>query len=134
MTTIKVDGLPDVDVDQPATAELESEVRDFVRRDFPTRRPRHGDASVEIGVENLNLPIHGVAVALVEEIERIIGELQTMRDMLRDEGDRVQRELTGYASGSQATMASLKLVAENLARWRAVRPEGRHDQIRHEAS
>ncbi len=52
-----------------------------------------------------------------KEIERVIGELTTVRDLLRNEGERVQREITGYASLSQAAMTSMKIIADSLAQW-----------------
>jgi predicted ATP-dependent protease len=55
-----------------------------------------------------------VGKATVGEIERIIGELETIRDLLRAEGDRVQREFAKYVSGSQAMTAAVQLVAEKL--------------------
>ena len=37
--------------------------------------------------------------------------------MLRNEGERVQREISGYASLSQAAMTSMKIIADSLAQW-----------------
>lgn len=130
MTGIRPDRL--ANADQPASAEIESEVRDFVRRDFSVARRRHIDTAVEAGVENLHTLIHRVAGVSTAEIERVIGELQAMRDRLRDAGDRAQREITAYADVSQAAMASVAAIAENLARWRTASSQ-EHDQVRHEA-
>jgi hypothetical protein len=113
MTTINVDRLPYVD--EPAPAEIESAVRDFIRGDFSCWRRWPLDTGMEPSVEDVNSLIQGVAKATVAEVEGIIGELETMRDMLRAEGDRVQREFASYVSGNQALTASLQLVAENLA-------------------
>jgi hypothetical protein len=38
--------------------------------------------------------------------------------MLRHEGERVQREINSYASLSQATMTSMKIIADSLAHWK----------------
>ncbi len=43
----------------------------------------------------------------MEEIDRVILELQSVRDMLRKEGDRVSREVAGYASLSHAAMTAM---------------------------
>ena len=48
----------------------------------------------------------------------MIGELTRVRDMLRSEGERVQREISGYASLSQNAMTSMKIIADSLAQWR----------------
>src|SRR5580700_9938759 len=80
-----------------AAAEFEGEVREFVRRDISIRQrprtPTGGDAAAE----NMNSLIQRVSIASMEEIERVISELQAMRDSLRAEADRVQRDITNYA-------------------------------------
>ena len=122
-----------VNVDQPAGAEIESEVRDFVRRDFTVARRRHVDTSVDSGVENIHSLIHRVAGVSIGEIERVIGELQAMRDRLREAGDRAQREITAYADVSHAAMASVQAIADNLSRWKGSASTDL-DQVRPEAS
>jgi len=45
--------------------------------------------------------------------------------MLRSEGDRVQREIAGYASLSQAAMTSMKIIADSLGQWNPQTPQAR---------
>ena len=47
--------------------------------------------------------------------------------MLRSEGDRVQREISNYASLSQAAMNSMKIIADSMAQWGGTRREARHN-------
>lgn len=77
-----------------------SEIREIVRR------------------QNLNELIRRVAGASIEEIDRIILELQDVRDMLRNEGERVSRNLAGYASLNHASMTAMKVVGDNLKQWK----------------
>jgi hypothetical protein len=107
------------DVDQAVSA-FEGEIREFVRRDISVqRRPREGDLLAEPVVDNLNALIRRVSGASVDEIERVISELQTVRDMLRNEGDRVSREVAGYASLSHAAMTAMKVIGDSLTQWKA---------------
>ena len=101
------------------TAEqVEGEIRAFVRRDVSVfRRPRVENNN-EVPIDGINSLIERVAGASVAEIEHVIVELTRVRDMLRTEGERVQREITGYASLSQAAMTSMKIIADSLAHWR----------------
>jgi hypothetical protein len=133
MTMIRPERLPDLDGDRPAKAEIESEVRNFVRRDFPGWRQRQPDTGLNDGVENIHSLIHRVAGVSVGEIERVIAELQIMRDMLREASDRAQRELTSFADLSHTAMGSLKAVAESLARWRAAGTDAPQEQTADEA-
>ena len=107
------------DVDQAAATAFEGDIREFVRRDVATlRRQRsEGDAAADPAAENLNALIRRVAGASMEEIDRVILELQDVRDMLRSEGERVSRELSGYASLSHASMTAMKVIGDSLKQW-----------------
>jgi hypothetical protein len=97
--------------------EFEGQIREFIRRDVTSRRRLREDTA-DPAVENVNLLIERVAGQTVGEIDRVISELNNMRDMLRREGERVQRELTGYAGLSQSAMMSMKIISESLAQWK----------------
>jgi hypothetical protein len=119
-----------VKAEQPAEAEqaaataaveqVEGEIRAFVRRDVSVFRRRQQDAG-EAG--SVNSVIERVSGATVSEIERVMAELATLRDMLHSEGDRVQREVTGYASLSQAAMTSMKIIGDSLVQWKSQAPQ-----------
>jgi hypothetical protein len=109
------------DVDQAAATAFEGEIREFVRRDvaFLRRQRNEGDTAMDpAAAENLNALIRRVAGASMEEIDRVILELQGVRDMLRNEGERVSRELAGYASLSHASMTAMKVIADSLKQWK----------------
>ena len=109
-------------------AQLERDCRDFVDTDVSREQHGHQD-NAAIGADQLNSLFAGVADEPVREVERIIGQLQAIRDLLRDEGDRVQRELARYADTSQARMEFLRRIADDLAHCRV--PAHRH--VEHEA-
>ena len=70
--------------------------------------------------------IERVSGASVAEIERVMAELANVRDMLRSEGERVQREISGYASLSQAAMTSMKIIGDSLVQWKSQSPQTAH--------
>jgi len=45
--------------------------------------------------------------------------LQSVREMLRSEGERVTREISGYASLNAAAMTAMKIIAESMTQWKA---------------
>lgn len=106
------------DVDQAAGQGFEGEIREFIRRDVTLRRRPQAETVNDAGVENVATLIDRVAGASVEEIDRVIAELQGMREMLRKEGERVRRELTGFAGLSQSAMTSMKIIADTLAQFK----------------
>jgi hypothetical protein len=109
------------DIDQAAANAFEGEIREFVRRDVSfLRRPRsEAEPAADPVNENLNALIRRVSGASMEEIDRVILELQGVRDMLRSEGERVGRELAGYASLSHASMTAMKVIADSLTQWKS---------------
>ena len=107
------------EIDQVAAQQFEGEIREFVRRDVAPRRPAAGgDATLDPVADNLNALIRRVSGASMEEIDRVILELQGVRDMLRSEGERVSRELSSYASLSHASMTAMKVIADSLKQWK----------------
>ena len=106
-------------ISDAAANAFEGEIREFVRRDVAPRRPRE-DAPVETPIsDNLNGLIRRVSGASMEEIDRVITELQTVREMLRREGERVSREVAGYASLSHAAMTAMKVIGESVQQWKS---------------
>jgi hypothetical protein len=111
------------EIDQAAANAFEGEIREFVRRDVSfLRKPRTDaePAAADPVTDNLNSLIRRVSGASMEEIDRVILELQGIRDMLRAEGDRVSREIAGYASLSHASMTAMKVIADSLEQWKSV--------------
>ena len=106
-------------ISDAAANAFEGEIREFVRRDVAPRRPRE-DAPAETPIsDNLNGLIRRVSGASMEEIDRVITELQTVREMLRREGERVSREVAGYASLSHAAMTAMKVIGESVQQWKS---------------
>ena len=120
---------PEVDSNLAAVSEVEAGIRDFVRNDVAyLRRPAPGavsssgetalEPSTEATVNNVNSLIQRVAGTSLAEIENLISELESLRDLLHAEGQRVQREISGYAQLSQAAMKSTRMIADNVTQWK----------------
>jgi hypothetical protein len=123
----KIESIEDV-TNLDAVSEVEAGIRDFVRNDVAyLRRPGPGtpgttesplESSTEATVSNVNSLIQRVAGASLAEIETLISELESLRDLLHAEGQRVQREISGYAQLSQAAMKSTRMIADNVMQWK----------------
>ena len=130
MTAIRSEKIESIDEDQnsAAVSEVEDGIRDFVRNDIAyLRRPAPttaaatdvvADPTSEATVNNVNSLIQRVAGTSLAEIENLISELETLRDLLHAEGQRVQREISGYALLSQAAMKSTRMIADNVTQWK----------------
>jgi hypothetical protein len=100
-----------------AAVEFEGEVRELLQRDLPfSQRPATGagDDAVSQSVSSL---LQRVSTASTDEIERVIVELQVMRDSMRTKADQVQRDITNYAAKNQSTMSSMRVIVDCLQQW-----------------
>ncbi|HZP78728.1 MAG TPA: hypothetical protein VFB45_21505 [Pseudolabrys sp.] len=108
---------------EQAAAAFEGEIREFVRKDVSfLRRPRQDAQADNSAADSVNSAIRRVSASSMEEIDRVILELQKVRDMLRHEGERVQREISGYASLSHSAMTAMKVIADSLEQWKSAPP------------
>ena len=93
------------EVDQAARA-VEEAIRSLPRQQAdPANDPA-------VGLSGL---IERVAGPPMEEIGRVILELQGLRDMLRNEGERVSHEIDRYARLNQTSMTAMKSIAELIS-------------------
>ena len=97
--------------------QVEAEIRDFVRRDLQTVRRAAADTT-EVVASNINSLVDRVAGSTIREIDTLLRELESLRDLLQSEGERVQREVAGYAQLSQSAMNSTRVIADSMQTWR----------------
>jgi hypothetical protein len=103
-----------VEHDQSVETEVEGEIREFVRRDVVTNRERQPENESEPVVSSINSVLQRATTTSVQEIDTLITELQSLRDMLHSEGARVQREIVQYSTSIRAALQSTKIIAESL--------------------
>ena len=72
-----------------------------------------GDVNKSIGAL-----IDKVSAISIAEFEKLIGDLETTRNYLKSEGDRIQQEIVRYAHLSETASSSTKIIAERLGQWR----------------
>ncbi|WP_027581131.1 hypothetical protein [Bradyrhizobium sp. Ai1a-2] len=114
----------EIDNNLAAVSDVEAGIREFVRNDIAyLRRPPQVsteplEPNTEATVNNVNSLIQRVAGTSLAEIEKLISELESLRDLLHAEGQRVQREISGYAQLSQAAMKSTRMIADNVTQWK----------------
>jgi hypothetical protein len=104
---------------------IESETRDLVHSRAATPK---SETDVEIAPL-----VEKIGATSIAEIEKMIGELQAAKDFLESEGERVQRETEHYTTLTQMASASVKIISDTVAGWRAaghpVRNQSRSPQF-----
>jgi cation transport regulator ChaC len=99
---------------QPAETEVEAEIREFVRRDVVTNRERQPENESELVASSINSVLQRATTTSVQEIDKLITELQTLRHTLHSKGAQVQREIVQYSTLTTAALHSTKIIAESL--------------------
>jgi len=111
-----------------APAEFEGEIREFIRRDVQhLRRPQPSEGS-EQAVNGIHSLLDRVSGSSVTEIDSLIADLSNVREFLKSEGERVQREIASYAQLSTVAMTSVKIIAESMGQWKAQVSDARLDR------
>ncbi len=99
-------------IDKSPEMEVEGNIRELVRRDSTAFRQTETDS--EISANNLNALLRRVSATSTREIDDLIVELQTLREKLQADGNRVQRDIAEYAELSQSVMQVTKIISESV--------------------
>ena len=81
------------------------------------KQQRDAPAEPASATEHLDVMIRCIAMDSMTEIGRVIRDLENVSEMLSNEGARISREVSGYASLNQAATAAMKVMAESLKQW-----------------
>jgi len=109
-------------------SEFEGEIREFIRRDVSHLRRAVPDGASDQAAASINSLLDRVSGSSVTEIDSLIADLSNVRDFLRNEGERVQREIASYAQLSQVAMTSVKIIAESMSQWKSQVSDARLDR------
>jgi hypothetical protein len=101
-----------VPTDLDRVGAVEGAVREYVRQ---KSAPRRSLEDGEVVANNMNTFLERVAGFSIAEIDRIIAELHSLRDVLQSKGERVQREIAEYSHLTQSAIQSTKIITEALA-------------------
>lgn len=101
-----------VDLDKAADSEIEGNIRDLVRRDGTAFRQTNAEG--EMTAHSLSALLGRVLGTSAREIDNLVGELQTLREKLQSDGQRIQRDIAEYATLSQSVMQLTKIISESV--------------------
>ena len=111
-----------------APSEFEGEIREFIRRDVAHLRRAVPDGTSEQAASSIHSLLDRVSGSSVTEIDGLIADLSNVREFLKNEGERVQREIASYAQLSQVAMTSVKIIAESMTQWKSQVSDARLDR------
>ena len=68
--------------------------------------------------ENLSVTVQRIACMSMEEIDRLIHSLEGVRGLMRSEGERISREIAGYASLSHSAVMAMRVMSDSIKEWK----------------
>jgi hypothetical protein len=89
-------------------------------------------SQIENDTEQTKSSLARLTLNSVDRLERLMSEIQEMREFLVSEGERVQREIANYAQLNQSVaLAATKIKAETVGRWKSPAIAGEsHSSVR----
>ena len=78
---------------------------------------------------NLDALIQRVAGASMDEIDGVIRELESMRELLRREAERVSFDLAAFVNVTQSSMSAMRVISDSL---KNLRPSSNNERQSHE--
>ena len=91
-----------------ASLTVEGDIYDLPHAKLPT--------STEAVPEIVSF-IQDVGATSIEEIDRLMAELQMAREFLQSEGDRVEQETVRYANLAQMASITTKIIVDAVSQW-----------------
>jgi methyl-accepting chemotaxis protein len=73
----------------------------------------------QIPTENLSDLLGRVSESSTGQIDNLVGDFQQLREKLRTDGERIQREIEEYKSLSEMVMQLTKTISESVEKVRA---------------
>jgi hypothetical protein len=101
-----------------AISDVAEDIRDLVAAEIPSVPVPADEAGPAFGGDKFTSLIQKIAATSVEELNRLIGELQQAKAYLQSEGERIERETVGYVQLSQTALESVKIISETVGEWR----------------
>ncbi len=86
-------------------------IRELIREGATFREAERSDGETSTNLSSL---LGRVSETSAREVDNLIDELQRVREKLRDDGNRIQRDIEEYATLSQQVMKLTQIISESL--------------------
>ncbi len=103
---------------RPASAEIDESsqtevlnIRDLMREGTTFRQAESSDGETSANLRSL---LGRVSETSAREVDNLIDELHRVREKLRDDGNRIQRDIEEYAALNQQVMKLTQIISESL--------------------
>ena len=97
-------------------APIEDAIRESVRQNA-INIPQEPENTSQV-VTDVNSLVQRVADVSLDQLDDAILDLRQLRDFLRSEGERIQREISGYLQLNHTAIGSTKSIVDNIVQWK----------------
>jgi hypothetical protein len=99
--------------DKPSEPELEGNIRTAVWDSAAARKAVEGEDD-QMSPGDLAATLREISRVSMDEVDLLIRELKTLRRKLQTEGERIERDITEYATLSTQAMQLTKIVVDGV--------------------
>ena len=96
--------------------QIEEAIRESVRQNAADIR--HEPKNTDQVVTDVNSLVQRVAGVSLDQLDDAIVDLRQLRDFLHSEGERIQREISGYLQLNHIAIGSTKSIVDNIVQWK----------------
>jgi hypothetical protein len=97
--------------------QIEEALRESVPQN--TSHIRHEPENTSQVATDVNSLVQRVADVSLDQLDDVIVDLRQLRDFLHGEGERIQREISGYLQLNHIAIGSTKSIAGNIVQWKS---------------
>jgi chemotaxis protein histidine kinase CheA len=99
--------------DKPSEPELGGNIRTLVWDSASAQKVVEGE-DVEMSPADLTASVREISRVSIEEVDRLMSELQVLRRTLKTSGERIERDIAEYATLSSQTSQITKIVLDGV--------------------
>jgi hypothetical protein len=96
--------------------QIEEALREYIRQE--AAHIRHEPENASQVVTDVNSLVQRVAGVSLDQLDDAIVDLRHLRDFLHSEGERIQREISGYLQLNHIAIGSTKSIVDNIVQWK----------------
>jgi hypothetical protein len=96
--------------------QIEEAFRESVRQN--AAHIRHEPENTSQVVTDVNSLVQRVADVSLDQLDDAILDLRQLRDFLHSEGERIQREISGYLQLNHIAIGPTKNIVDNIVQWK----------------
>ena len=96
--------------------QIEEALRESVRQN--AAHMRHESENTSQVVTDVNSLVQRVADVSLDQLDDAIVDLRQLRDFLHSEGERIQREISGYLQLNHTSISAMRSIVDNIAQWK----------------